>query len=69
MFPACLDSETFLGAVADGHADVHQAAVPQHAQDPVVERRSTRQVGAVDAQVIDHAAIVAGPTDTNADEG
>ena len=47
-----------VGAVPDGHADVHLPAETQHPQRLVVEVLRLRPVAAVDSEVIDHAAIV-----------
>ena len=48
----------WVGAVADGHTEVHHPSVAQHAEHLVVERGRRRHVGAVDAEVVDHGPIL-----------
>ena len=61
--------ETLTRASADGSLRLDrdwQSETGDAVEDPVVERRGPRQVGAVDAQVIDHGQILTAPTDSGA---
>ncbi len=41
-------------AVSDGFPEVHEPTVAEYAEDLVIERRSSSQVAAVDAHMVDH---------------
>ena len=52
-----------VGAVANGHPEIHQSSMAERGQHGVVEVLGSLEVSAVDAEVVDHVAIVAHAAD------